>query len=158
MQPLREQDGQHPGTWCAESGFRLRWDQSSSPTSLTWWPISGTWACVELMPHSGPWLGSRLELGSGRMEGSRSPLPPTIQDLARAAVSGWAVSIVTEGRGRGAATRWEDRRASRVQDVIQLPGAASAPDHGSLRPCGCSRLESEAAKQLVFIVQLLRPA
>lgn len=40
-------------------------------------------------------LGSWLELGSGWMEGSRSPLAPTTQDLARTAVSGWAMSIVT---------------------------------------------------------------
>lgn len=84
---------------CTESGFPLRWDQSSSPTSLTWWPLSGTCVCVEpmlclILPATQS-PGSWLELGSGWMEGSRSPLAPTTQDLARAAVSGWAMSIVT---------------------------------------------------------------
>ena len=84
VQPLREQDGQHPGTWCVESGFPLRWDQSSSPTSLTWWPLSGTWACVEPMPHSGPWphkaqgAGQSWALGERRGHAHHCPPLPKI--------------------------------------------------------------------------------
>lgn len=57
------------------------------------------------------------------MEGSRSPLAPTTQDLGQTAVSGWAMSIVTRA---GQLLRREEGRASRVQDVILLPGAAWA--------------------------------
>ena len=144
---------------CAESSFPRRWDQSSSPMSLTWWPLSGTWACVESMPclilvpgHTKPreLAGAGLWVDGGVTRTTAPHHPRSGQ--------GCHVWLGHEHcHRRGAATWREEGRASRVQDVILLPGAAWAPDHGLLRPCGCSRLESEAAKQLVFIVQLLRP-
>ena len=126
-----------------------RWDQSSSPMSLTWWPLSGTWACVESMPclilvpgHTKPreLAGAGLWVDGGVTLTTAPHHPRSGQ--------GCHVWLGYEHcHQRGAATQREEGRASRVQDVILLPGAAWAPDYGSLRPCGCSRLESEAAKQ-----------
>ena len=57
-----------------------------------WSPcLASFWSLATQSPGSWP------ELGSGWMEGSHAPLPPTTQDLARAAMSGWAMSIVTRG-------------------------------------------------------------